>query len=159
MITPCMWSREMPNQTPSWTPQSRSQRPINQSSYASHMYETSAKVLRGSAKTWIWTLYSGHARRTQRTILTSVKNKPAEEKVKGVVFQVDCSCGNPYIGETGRTLEVRLKDHRRVQQSTNGIAVHVKETGHDIQWNSAQVLEREPMWWKRRYKEARPPWT
>ena len=37
------------------------------------------------------------SRRTLRTILTSVKNKPAEEKVKGVVYQVDCSCGNPYI--------------------------------------------------------------
>ena len=95
--------------------------------------------------------------RTMRTILTSVKNKPAEEKVKGVVYQVDCSCGDTYIGETGRTLEVRLMEHMRAvktQQSTNGIAVHVKETGHDIQWNNAQVLEQEPMWWKRRYKEA-----
>ena len=92
--------------------------------------------------------------RTMRTILTSVKNKPAEEKVKGVVYQVDCSCGDTYIGETGRTLEVRLMEHMRAvktQQSTNGIAVHVKETGHDIQWNNAQVLEQEPMWWKRRY--------
>jgi hypothetical protein len=86
-----------------------------------------------------------------------VTNKPTEEKVKGVVFQVDCSCGNPYIGETGRTLEARFKEHKRAvqaRQSIDGIAVHTNGTGHDMQWNSAQVLEREPMWWKRRYKEA-----
>ena len=77
--------------------------------------------------------------------------------MKGVVYKVDCDCGDTYIGETNRTLEVRLKEHKRAvktQLSNNGIAVHVNKTGHDIQWNSAQVIEQEPMWWKRRYKEA-----
>ena len=75
----------------------------------------------------------------------------------GVVYKVDCSCGSTYIGETCRTLDVRLKEHKRAvksNQSTNGIAVHADKTGHDIQWDSAQVLEHEPKWWKRRYKEA-----
>ena len=97
------------------------------------------------------------SRRTLHTILSKVKDNPAEEKVKGVVYKIDCSCGDTYIGETGRTLKVRLKEHKRAvctQLSTNGIAVHVNQTGHDIEWNSAQVLERESKWWKRRYKEA-----
>ena len=33
------------------------------------------------------------------------------------------------------------------------LAVHTDKTGHDIH-DSAQVLKRESMWWKRRYKEA-----
>ena len=95
--------------------------------------------------------------RTLRTLLSNAKNRPAEDKVKDVVYKVDCSCGSTYIREMGRTLDVRMKEHKRAvrtHQSTNGIAVHVDTTGHDIQWDSAQVLEREPMWWKRRYKEA-----
>ena len=30
--------------------------------------------------------------------------------MKGVAYKVDCSCGSTYIGETGRTLDVRLKE-------------------------------------------------
>ena len=97
------------------------------------------------------------SRRTLRTILTNVKNRPAEEKLKGVVYKVDCSCGSTYIGETCRTLDVRLKEHKRAvktHQENNGIAVHANKTLHEIQWDSAQALERESIWWKRRYKEA-----
>ena len=46
------------------------------------------------------------------------------EKVKGVVYKVDCSCGSTYVGETGRTLEVRMKEHKRavrMDQANNGI--------------------------------------
>ena len=53
------------------------------------------------------------SRRTLCTILTNVKNRPAEEKLKGVVYKVDCSCGSKYIWETCRTLDVRLKEHKR----------------------------------------------
>ena len=65
--------------------------------------------------------------------------------MKGVVYKVDCSCGNTYIGETGRTLGVRLKEHKRavtMDQPNNGIAVHANKTRHDILWDSAEVLLR-----------------
>ena len=83
------------------------------------------------------------SRRTLQTILTKVKNRPAEEKSKGLVYKVDCNCGSTYIWETNRILDVRLKEHRRVvrsHQDDNGIAVHVAKTHHDILWDSVQVL-------------------
>ena len=40
-----------------------------------------------------------------------------------------------YVGETGRTLELRLKEHQRAvksRQTSNGIAVHANSTQHSI---------------------------
>ena len=90
-------------------------------------------------------------------MLSQVKTQPPACKVKGVVYKVDCTCGSTYIGETRRSLEVRLKEHRRavrMDHDNNGIAVHANNTFHDIKWGSAQVIERETNWYKRKVKEA-----
>ena len=97
------------------------------------------------------------AKRTLRSLLTRVKSRPDKERVKGVVYKIDCSCGSTYVGETGRTLDARVKEHKRavrMDHANNGIAVHTNSTLHDIRWDSAEVLEQESNWWKRRYKEA-----
>ena len=50
-----------------------------------------------------------------------------------------------------------MKEHKRavrMDHANNGIAVHANSTLHDIRWDSAEVLEQESNWWKRRYKEA-----
>ena len=89
-------------------------------------------------------------------LLTRVKNPIPYEKKKGV-YKVDCSCGNTYIGETGRTLDARLKEHQRavkVNNRSNGIAVHVNNTVHDIDWDSTEVIDQEENWRKRKIKEA-----
>ena len=62
-----------------------------------------------------------------------------------------------YIGETGRTLEVRLREQQRAVKycnSNNGIAVHANKTMHSILWNESEVLEQEPSLLKRKIKEA-----
>ena len=42
-----------------------------------------------------------------------------QECRKAVVYRVPCgSCDMSYVGETGRTLQLRIKEHRRVL--TNG---------------------------------------
>ena len=70
-----------------------------------------------------------------------VKGRIAPENVKGVVYRVDCdSCDHSYIGETGRTLNIRLKENQRAVQMSdvkNGIAVHANTTEHAIDWTSA----------------------
>lgn len=38
-------------------------------------------------------------------------NKPGDCKTKGTVYQLECECGEIYIGETGRPLEVRWHEH------------------------------------------------
>ena len=95
--------------------------------------------------------------RTLRSLLTKVKSRTVREKIKGVIYIVKCSCGDTYVGETGRTLDVRLKKHKRavkMDNQNNGIAVHANKTLHDIQWDSAEVLERKSNLYKRKFKEA-----
>ena len=51
-----------------------------------------------------------------------------------------------YFGETGRTLNKRLKEHRSAVKENdwkNGIAVHAWDTGHQVKWESATVKEVE----------------
>ena len=64
--------------------------------------------------------------------------------MKGVVYKIDCSCGQSYIGETCRTLSARVKEHRKAVEKddiNNGISVNANSTWHDIDWGSAQVIE------------------
>ena len=68
--------------------------------------------------------------RILRHILTNVKNNLPSEKKKGVVYTVPCiDCGKKYVGETGRTLQERIEEHKaavRKGDERNGIAVHVR---------------------------------
>ena len=49
-----------------------------------------------------------------------------------------------HIGQTGRTLEHRLKEHKRALTSGNtaqsAVAEHVAEQSHVINWNEAKVM-------------------
>ena len=50
---------------------------------------------------------------TLRQTLMRVKNRRPEEARRGVVYEVPCrDCNRTYIGETGRSLQERLKEHR-----------------------------------------------
>ena len=95
--------------------------------------------------------------RTLRSQLMHVKNRIAEDQVCGVVYSVDCQCGHTYVGETGRTLNTRLKEHMRAVQRhdlNNGISVHANSAEHNIRWKSAQVIHREQHWMKRKLLES-----
>ncbi|XP_011862457.1 PREDICTED: uncharacterized protein LOC105559054 [Vollenhovia emeryi] len=55
------------------------------------------------------------------------------------VYKVPCSCGKAYIGETGRKISTRIKEHQRCTKyghfSQSALAEHKIETGHAIQTN------------------------
>ncbi len=95
---------------------------------------------------------------TLRQSLMRVKNPRPEDLKKGVVYTVPCmDCEKVYIGETGRCLQKRLKEHQyavRVGDTLNGIAVHAQTHQHDVNWDSAKVLASEENYWKRRTLEA-----
>ena len=87
------------------------------------------------------------------------------DKQKGVVYRVNCNtCNQTYIGETGRTLKVRLKEHHRavnVSDINNGIAVHANEHDHPVDWSSGKILHKETNFIKRKVVEAlhiNPTW-
>ena len=97
--------------------------------------------------------------RTLRQTLMRVKTRIPEEKKRGVVYKVPCKeCHQTYIGETKRTLKVRLSEHKQAVKRgdpKNGIAVHAHESNHTIDWDGARV-KRSGMtgYWQRRTIEA-----
>ena len=54
------------------------------------------------------------SQRTLRSLVKRVKDRPLIEQVKGMVHELPCECSETYIGETVRTLETRLKEHKYV---------------------------------------------
>ena len=95
---------------------------------------------------------------TLRQTLMRVKNKRPEELRRGVVYEVPCQdCGRSYIGETSRSLQERLKEHKyavRTANMNNGIAAHAWIHQHQVDWNSAKVKTFEQHLWKRKVLAA-----
>ena len=81
-----------------------------------------------------------------------------DERKRGVVYDVPCKeCKETYVGETKRTLRVKLGEHKQAVKKSNpknGIAVHAHETQREINWNGPEVKKMEANYWKRRTFEA-----
>jgi predicted GIY-YIG superfamily endonuclease len=100
--------------------------------------------------------------RTNDTLRTRlVKFKSKSEKVdKEVVYSIPCRCGKCYIGETGRTLETRLKEHkqsltvRRCDVTTSKLVEHAFAEDHIFEWDNAKVMTSEKEWKARKFHEA-----
>ena len=79
---------------------------------------------------------------TLKQQLVRVKQKMPEEKRKEVVYQVPCKdCPKVYIGETKRTLKIRISEHKQAvrRRDENGITLHVHTTNHNISWKGART--------------------
>ena len=98
------------------------------------------------------------SRNNLRQSLMKVKSTRPDELKKGVVYEVPCAdCECVYIGETGRSLEMRLKEHRyavKTKDSRNGIAVHADTHNHEVDWQAAKVLMFEEHLTKRKVLES-----
>ena len=63
---------------------------------------------------------------------------------KSIVYKVPCGvCNKSYIGETGRGLETRLKEHKRDLRNNmehSAFVVHALNTSHLPNWGGAGIL-------------------
>ena len=79
-------------------------------------------------------------------------------KQDGVVHKIPCECGKVYIGETGRAMQDRIKEHNRdirlARTQTSAVLEHANETGHLPIWKEVKFIDRDPHWYTRRVKEA-----
>ena len=87
------------------------------------------------------------------------KDPVPQECRKAVVYRVLCgSCDMSYVGETGRTLQLRIKEHRRAL--TNGdpcmstLAEHAINHHNNIAWEDAIVVDADPHMYRRQTLEA-----
>ena len=66
--------------------------------------------------------------RTLKQTLMRLKTRIPEERKRGVVYKVPCKeCSKTYVGETKRTLKVRLLEHKQAVKRgdhRNGIAIY-----------------------------------
>ena len=83
---------------------------------------------------------------TFRHQLMNVKDIDPLEKRSGVVYQVLCSnCAQSYIGETKRSLETRLKEHkaatRRGEIDKSATTEHTWTNLYQPLWEETKVLD------------------
>ena len=81
---------------------------------------------------------------TLRRNLCKLKDKREAYENSGIVYEIKClDCSATYIGETGRELKLRIKEHQensRKKLPTSPIYKHLEETGHrDFDWDNATI--------------------
>ena len=95
---------------------------------------------------------------TLRQTLMEVKFARPHNLMKGVVYEVPCAdCNCVYLGETGRSLEMRLKEHKyavKNNDTNNGVAVHALDIDHHVNWDAAKVVAVEHHLTKRKVLES-----
>ena len=98
-----------------------------------------------------------------KTLGNALKVKPNDnveiQDMSGVVYKVNCKdCDKYYIGETGRTIETRMMEHRQgangEKEKVSGLSQHLRQTNHEAEFDDVKVLFREKNFRMRKFKEA-----
>ena len=86
------------------------------------------------------------------------KDRVEKDDKNSVVYKVPCrDCSSSYIGETGRELKVRIREHIsnvRNNISNSQIAQHTHEHNHTMNWNNTSILSQHKHNRSRRILEA-----
>ena len=81
---------------------------------------------------------------TGKKIGELTQKKTTRNRELSVVYQVPCgNCDKSYIGETGRGIQTRLKEHKRDIRNDadhSAFVVHAHSTSHLPNWDGARVL-------------------
>ena len=95
---------------------------------------------------------------TLRSRLTKVKYQLPIDKHSGIVYEIPCTCGKVYVGETIRRLGTRIKEHKEACQSCSldksAIAEHAWTEHHPIKWDNVKILDNANRQDLLRLKEA-----
>lgn len=86
---------------------------------------------------------------TGKKIQEIVKHKESREDIndaKSVVYEIPCKeCQRTYVGETGRGVNVRLKEHKsdvKFHRTSNAIVLHIEQCNHLPDWENTKILEK-----------------
>jgi predicted GIY-YIG superfamily endonuclease len=74
------------------------------------------------------------------------------------VYRIPCECGKVYIGQTGRSVDTRLKDHQRhirlEHPDKSTVAQHSVDLGHRIQFHNTSILATQTQYMDRIVRKA-----
>ena len=86
------------------------------------------------------------------------KDSVDPNKQDGEVYKIPCECGKVYIGETGKSMHERIKEHDRdiqvARTQTSAVSEHANKLGHYPLWVEVKFIDRDLHWYTRRVKEA-----
>ena len=95
---------------------------------------------------------------TLRSHLVRPNDGVDPNKQDGVVYKIPCQCGKVYIGETGRSMHKRIKEHDRdirlARTQTSVVSEHANKFGHYPLWDEVKFIDRDQHWNTRKVKEA-----
>ena len=117
--------------------------------YVKHLSESIRRIL---SPLKIRTCFRPH--RTLRQALVNLKDRVPFQQKAGVIYRIPCSgCPRVYVGQTGRTLAQRLKEHKRALVSghlaQSAVAEHAAQELHDIDWEGATVMDIQQQYHQR----------
>ena len=94
---------------------------------------------------------------TIRQKMKSVKDN-LEHLQQKCVYIINCSCGEQYIRETGKSVNIGLKENsvdiRRERTRSSALAEHARKTNHHICLENTKVIENEKHYYKHKVREA-----
>lgn len=95
---------------------------------------------------------------TLKIQLVNVKDKISKDNICNVVYQLLCQgCNVEYVGETGRNLNKRMKEHQRdivTKKPASQVYQHVRDTQHQFDFDQCNVLHQNSNLWHRRRLEG-----
>jgi hypothetical protein len=113
------------------------------------------KISRIAKKINIRTAFTSKS--TLRNKLVHFKPK-SDTPTKGVIYNIPCEFGKAYICETGRTLDMRLQEHKRSVQKRDPDISKLAEPAitidHRFLWTDAEIIRRETNRKARKFQEA-----
>ena len=79
-------------------------------------------------------------------------------KQDGMVYRIPCEYSKVYIGETGRSMQERIKEHNRdirlASTQTSVVSKHTNETDQYPLCDKVEFIDRDSHWYTRRVKEV-----
>ena len=85
---------------------------------------------------------------------TLLKEKTAMDCKCAVVYSIQCECGEKYVGETGRSLGTRFREHTSLRGTASALGELCHTHRHEIYPQGIKVLAQEDNWWSRTIREA-----
>ncbi|KAL6416525.1 hypothetical protein ACFW04_013388 [Cataglyphis niger] len=86
------------------------------------------------------------------------KDQEPKASSSNIIYKINCdNCDASYVGQTGRQLQTRIKEHRnhiRRNTSSHSIIIdHRLQHNHEFKWNDVKILDTEPIYNKRLISE------
>lgn len=86
----------------------------------------------------------------------ALKDPLSRQTNTDVIYRIDCTnCNASYVGQTGRQLRTRIKEHQQGNQNNANTVIgdHRTVNGHEFNWDGVRILDVERSWHKRLISE------